>query len=136
MVVYNGPIEEEVVDPSEEFLKDIFFKKDKMYWKQGGGDSCIEIDGCEERLIFFYDDPYGFFIMRHPDYLVKVNKNIKKIQAIEHLVGGEPMRVPTCSYLSRESAYHLVKNFIQKKEFNEEEWKDLYDIEFEHEFED
>ena len=68
MVIYNGPVGEPVENPNEAFIKDIFFNKEDEYWKQGSGDSCFEVEGCNEWLIFFYDEPYGFFIMSHPDY--------------------------------------------------------------------
>lgn len=134
MVEYNGPIGEPVENPSEEFIKDIFFQKGDEYWKQGSGDSCFEVDGCEERLIFFYDEPYGFFIMRHPDYLVLIDRDAE-IQTIEHSVGGEPMAVPTCSYVSRETAYQIVQEFISSKKIPESvEWVDLYEIDFDYDF--
>lgn len=136
MVIYNGPIEDDAIEnPSDDFIKDIFFNKDESYWKQGSGDSCFEVDKCNEWLIFFYDEPYGFFIMRHPDYLVTMNKDMEKIETIEHLVGGEPMRVPTCSYVDRETAYRIIKEFIKNKSIPQlVEWVDLYDIDFDHGF--
>lgn len=134
MVVYNGPIGEPIENPNEEFIKDIFFNKDDKYWKQGSGDSCFEVEGCEEWLIFFYDEPYGFFIIRHPDYLVPIDNN-REITTIEHIVGGEPMSVPTCSYVSREIAYKIVDEFINTKKVPEFiEWIDLYDIDFDYDF--
>lgn len=134
MVIYNGPIEEPIENPSDEFIKNIIFNKEESYWKQGSGDSCFEVEGCDEWLIFFYDEPYGFFIMRHPDYLVTINDNVK-VETIEHLVGGEPMKVPTCSYVSRELAYRIIKEFIKNREVPDfVKWVDLYDIDFEHGF--
>ncbi|UNK17387.1 hypothetical protein MNQ98_23365 [Paenibacillus sp. N3/727] len=50
MLVYNGPIGEPVENPSE----------DSDYWLQGSGDSCLEVEGLEERLVFFMDEPFGF----------------------------------------------------------------------------
>ena len=134
MVIYNGPMGESIENPNEEFIKDIFFQKSEEYWKQGSGDSCLEIEGCHERLIFFYDEPYGFFLMRHPDYLVPMDKSIQ-INTIEHFVGGEPMQVPSCSYINREVAYKIVKEFMETKKIPSFiEWIDLYDIEFDYEF--
>lgn len=134
MVIYNGPIGEPIENPNEEFIKDIFFNKGDEYWKQGSGDSCFEVEGCNEWLIFFYDEPYGFFIMRHPDYLVPIDKSIK-INTIEHLVGGEPMKIPTCSYVNREIAYKIVEQFITTKKIPMfVKWTDLYDIEFDYDF--
>ena len=134
MVIYNGPVEEPVENPNDEFIRDIIFNKEDKYWKQGSGDSCFEVEGCIEWLILFYDEPYGFFVMRHPDYLVTINKNIK-IETIEHMVGGEPMKVPTCSYVNRETAYRIIKEFIETKVAPSSiEWVELYDIDFEHGF--
>lgn len=134
MIVYNGPIGEPVVNPTDDFLKDIFFNQGEEYWKKGSGDSGIEVDGCDERIIFFYDDPYGFFVMRHPDYLVMYDESID-IKTVEHRVGGEPMQVPTCSYVTREMAYKVISSFIKQKQIPDfVSWIDLYDIDFDYEF--
>lgn len=134
MITYNGPIGEPVSNPSKEYIKDIFLNKDAAYWKQGSGDSCIEAEGCDEWLIFFYDEPYGFFTMRHPDYLVPINRSIE-IKTIEHMVGGEPMKLPTCCYVERETAYRIAMEYISEKHFSDcVEWIDLYEIEFETDF--
>lgn len=72
--------------------------------------------------------------MRHPDYLVTINENVQ-IETIEHLVSGEPMKVPTCSYVNRENTYKIVKDFIENKEVSAlVKWIELYDIDFQHEF--
>lgn len=134
MIRYNGPSESEIQNPSIDFIRDIIFNKNEKYWKQGSGDSCIEVNGIEERLIFFFDEPYGFFIMRHPDYIVPINREIP-INTVEHMLGGEPMKIPTCSYVSREKAFEIINYFINDLNFEElVEWVDLYEIEFEHGF--
>lgn len=134
MVTYYGPVGDEIVNPTEQFLKEIFFDKKEDYWKCGGGDSCIEVEGCNERVIFFFDEPYGFFIMRYPEYLVMYDKSIE-IETIEHKVGGEPMKVPTCSYVSRERAYEIITSFIYNKKIPEDiSWLELYEIDFEYDF--
>ncbi|MGG2014727.1 hypothetical protein [Bacillus sp. S10(2024)] len=72
--------------------------------------------------------------MRHPDYLVTLNKNVE-IEIVEHLVGGEPMKIPTCSYVDRKMAYRIIKEFITTKSVPKFiEWIDLYDIDFDHGF--
>ena len=134
MIKYNGPTENEIIDPSDDFIRDILFKKDEEYWQEGSGDSSIEVDGCNEWLIFFYDRPYGFFIMRFPDYQVPIDKS-KPVKEVIHIVGGEPMKVPTCSYLSREDAYRLINGFITNKEIPQSfEWTGLYEINFDNQF--
>lgn len=59
MIIYSGPIEE-VENPTKEFIENIIFNKNEEYWKQGSGDSCIDIDGCDERLIFFMMNHMAF----------------------------------------------------------------------------
>lgn len=72
--------------------------------------------------------------MRDPDYLITINENVE-IETIEHLVGGEPMKFPKCSYVNRETAYIIIKEFIKNKEVPAfVKWVDLYDIDFEHGF--
>lgn len=134
MITYHGPIGEAVENPTYEFLENLILLESDNYWKHGGGDSCIEVEGCDERLIFFYDEPYGFFIMRHPDYLVLCDDSII-IETVEHLVGGEPMQVPSCSYVSRAKAFELIMSFVKEKKIPDfVEWVDLYDIDFQYEF--
>ncbi|SMO57566.1 hypothetical protein SAMN06264849_103292 [Melghirimyces algeriensis] len=54
---------------------------------------------------------------------------------MEHLVGGEPMKVPSCSYVNRDLAYHIINEFITKKAIPTFiEWIDLYEIDFDHGF--
>lgn len=131
--VYYGPTED-VVNPTKEFIKMIIYEKAASYWKEGSGDSCIEVEGCEERLIFFYDDPYGFFIMRHPDYLVMCDETME-IETVTHKVAGEPMQVPTCSYVQRDVACQIIISFLESGKIPEfVKWVDLYDIDFEFEF--
>ncbi|MBQ7774891.1 MAG: hypothetical protein IJ379_03130 [Lachnospiraceae bacterium] len=134
MIIYYDPMEEPTENPTKEFLKNIIYNKDADYWKKGSGDSCIEVDGCDERLIFFYDEPHGFFVMRHPDYLVMHDESVE-IETVEHRVGGEPMQVPSCSYVSREKAYEIITTFVELKRVPDfVSWMDLYDIDFEYEF--
>lgn len=131
--VYYGPTED-VANPTKEFIKTIIYETAASYWKVGSGDSCIEVEGCEERLIFFYDEPYGFFIMRHPDYLVMCDETME-IETVIHNVGGEPMQVPTCSYVQRDVAYQIIVSFLEGGKIPESvKWVDLYDIDFEYEF--
>ncbi|MDA7027569.1 hypothetical protein PJ311_13350 [Bacillus sp. CLL-7-23] len=66
MITYHGPIEKPIVNPSDEFVRNIIFKKTEDYWQQGSGDSSFEIEGCDESYILFYDEPYGFFINEAP----------------------------------------------------------------------
>jgi hypothetical protein len=134
LITYDNPTGDSIKNPSLEYLKEIILTKDADFWKKGSGDSGIEIEGVDERLIFFYDEPYGFFIMRHPDYLAPYDENIK-IEVVEHKVGGEPMRIPSCCYVSREKAFEIIREFIETEQIPTNiNWTDIYDIDFDHGF--
>jgi hypothetical protein len=134
LITYDNPTGDSIKNPSLEYLKEIVLTKDADFWKKGSGDSGIEIEGVDERIIFFYDEPYGFFIMRHPDYLAPYDENIK-IEVVEHKVGGEPMRIPSCCYVSREKAWEIIREFIETEQIPTNiNWTDIYDIDFDHGF--
>ncbi|MEC1242024.1 hypothetical protein P9B40_22025, partial [Bacillus paralicheniformis] len=62
------------------------------------------------------------------------NKNVE-IETVEHLVGGEPMKVPSCSYVDRDLAYRIINEFITTKSMPTFiEWVDLYEIDFDQGF--
>ncbi|MDR6226337.1 hypothetical protein [Desmospora profundinema] len=134
-LVYHGPVGDSVENPTLEFIKDLVFNREADYWAQGGGDSALEIEGLNERLIFFFDEPYGFFIMRHPDYLAPCKENVE-IEVVEHWVGGEPMRIPSCCYVSRDQAYEILSKVIETKQIpTDVNWVDIYEIDFDHGYE-
>jgi len=59
----------------------------------------------------------------------------KSTKALKHVVGGEPLEVPVCSYLSREEAFRIIDHFIKYKVVPDDvEWIKLYDINFDNEF--
>ena len=129
MITFYGPDGETIENPSDEFIKE-FINKDAEYWLDGSGDSSVEADNCDEALIVFYEEPYGFFIMRHPDYLVPYDED-KDNESIEHDVGGEPMVVPVCSFVSREDAYKIITEYVKNQKFPKKyNWTDLYEIDF------
>lgn len=132
-ILYRGPLGDSVMNPDTDFLRQIS-DKPAGYWKTGGGDSCLEVCGTNERMLFFFDEPYGFFIMMHPDYEVVVRRS-GPVETIEHRVGGERMKVPSCSYFSRDDAYALMLEFLQNEgRPTSVEWRDMYQIEFDHGF--
>ena len=127
MTTYYGPDGEIVQNPSDEFLISIL-KKDETYWKEGSGDSCLYFEDIDQRIIFFKDEPYGYFIMHHPDYLVPFNPN-KNNDTVYHNVGGEPMVVSTACYLSQNEVEKIVLKFAKSgKILGIEAWEDLYEI--------
>ena len=130
MITFYGPDGENIENPSDDFIKE-FTNKEADYWQQGSGDSSFEADNCDEALIIFYEEPYGFLILRHPDYLVPYDED-KDNESVEHDVGGEPMVVPACSFVSREDAYKIITEYVKKQKFAKKyNWTDLYEIDFE-----
>ncbi|MNJ00869.1 hypothetical protein D3C73_1603160 [compost metagenome] len=70
--------------------------------------------------------------MRHPDYLAPY-KEEADIKVVEHLVGGEPMRIPSCCYVSRDEAFSILRRFLDSKQIPEDvNWVDIYEIDFDH----
>jgi len=105
---------------------------ERNYWKQGNGESSIEVDEDweTESLVFFYHEPYGFFLMRYPDFLVPFKK-VEKIETIKHVVAGAPLYVPSCSYVDRHQAYEIVQHFLKTKSVPDSvEWVELRTIDF------
>lgn len=129
LTIYRGPMGEWVEDPDAAFLRRIA-DQPSAYWARGGGDSALETEGSDERMVFFFDEPFGFFMMMHPDYEVVVRQP-GPIIAVEHDVGGEPMRVPSCSYFSRDEAYELMLEFVAiGGRPMSVKWQDMYDLDF------
>ncbi len=134
MMFYRGPLGDTREDPDLAFLRTIA-DKPADYWAQGGGDSCLEVLGSGERLLFFAHEPHGFFLMMHPDYEVII-QNSQGIETVEHRVGGEPMRVPSCSFVTRDEAYALMVEFVTTgARPGSVQWQDMYELEFDHGFE-
>lgn len=134
MFLYYGPIGAPVENLGEEFMKKIFFQEGEEYWKQGNGESSIEVeeDGECESLVFFYTEPYGFFVIRYPDFLVPFQK-VEKIETIKHLVAGSSLYVPSCSYVDRNQAYQIVQHFLTTKKVSDfVDWVELRNIDFQH----
>lgn len=132
-IFYRGPLGDTQENPDPNFLR-LVADKPESYWAMGGGDSCLEVHGSSERMLFFFDEPYGFFIMMHPDYEIVV-RHPGPIETVEHRVGGEPMKVPSCSYFTRDEAYELMLEFISNEgRPTSVEWTDMYELEFDHGF--
>lgn len=132
MVKYYAPYGKDIENLTEDYLKDVIFNYSQDYWEKGSGDSGIEVSEYSNRIIFFYKEEYGFFIMLHPDYYVPYNINVP-IETVNHRIGGELFQVPSCSFVSREEAYNIISNFIKNGDVLEKyNWVDMYEIPFEY----
>src|SRR5688572_18425479 len=98
-VRYNSPLGEKIKEPSQEFLRKVIFEYRADYWsKESTGDSAIVIQKNSEDLwlIFFYDEPYGFFLYYNVEFVpLKKGTALKDSLVVEHIVGSNPMRIPS-----------------------------------------
>jgi hypothetical protein len=127
MLIYDGPVGKSEKKPTEDFLKE-FLSKDESYC-HGSGDSCLYFEGDDvTRLIFFKDEPYGFFLLYLPDYLVHFDPH-KENKKVFHNVGGEPMPVSTACYVTQEEAEKIILGYARSGKIpGIEEWRDLYEV--------
>ena len=125
MMKYFGPDGQTELEPSEDFIKDIL-QNPAEYWLSGSGDSSLQ-DGLQG-LVFFKDEPYGVFIMQTPDFLSPYKSDIPA-EKVYHSIGGAPMPVPTCCYLSEKEAAKTLIDYIKNRTVSGiENWKYIYDI--------
>ncbi|AYB34709.1 hypothetical protein [Chryseolinea soli] len=120
---YNSPLGEEIPNPSLEFLKKVIFEYTADYWSsESTGDSALvtKKDKRELWLIFFFDEPYGFFIYYDIEF-VPLHKGtpLKDDRYVEHVVGTEAMRIPTICYRTREEAWAIVMDFINDQRMSD-----------------
>jgi hypothetical protein len=138
-IIFYPNTGDDIVNPNLNLLKDVIFNYNANYWsmQEGTGDSGIKIvnNGIDLWLIFFYDEPYGFFLYYDVQF-VPIQKGIplKDDIVVEHLVGGEPMRIPSICYRNREEAWEIVLDFINEQKMNQKfNWVRLDDIEYDRE---
>lgn len=137
-IQFNSPLGEEIINPSLEFLREVIFEYKADYWsKESTGDAALVIRKNNRELwfIFFYDEPYGFFIYYDTEF-VSVQKGIplKDDRYVEHVVGTEPMRVPTICYRTREEAWAILMDFINYQKMSDQyNWVRLGEIDYKRE---
>jgi hypothetical protein len=132
-IVYRSPLGDSKKNPDDSFLREIA-NKPSEYWESGSGDSCLEVEGASERMIFFYVEALGFFMMMHPDYEVVI-RDTGSVKTIQHRIGGEPMKVPSYCYLNRDKAFALMQEFVKNGgRPTSVVWQDMYSIDFDHDF--
>jgi hypothetical protein len=138
-IIFNPNTGDDITNPGIDELRNIFFEFDSDYWsmEEGTGDSGIKIEnnGKDLWLLFFYDEPYGFFLYYDIEF-VPVRKGIllKDDVVIEHIVGCEPMCIPSICYRTREEAWEIVLDFINEQKMTEKyNWVRLSEIEYDRE---
>jgi hypothetical protein len=123
----SGPLEN-IENPSEEYLRHLVFDSDETYWNAGCGDAGLNVQRPESSdyvyntgepaLIFFFEQDTGFFFrLQRVDGIVFVPYNgMACDDLVSHYVGGEPFWVPRACYVSRETAWNIVKDYIDRRE--------------------
>ncbi|QMV15562.1 hypothetical protein [Vibrio spartinae] len=136
-VTYCPPDGDDIENPDVELIRNIVLYENEGYWKQGSGESGIEIQGVNEQLIFFNYQDRGVFIMLSPDYEVPVvsSTNNKVQETLVHHIGGNEFRFPDCCLFPKADAWTIIQNFIVSGMKTEKfQWVELYDLDFEHGF--
>lgn len=133
---YIPPSGEELTNPSLDFLRKVIFDYDPIYWLKNSGDSALIIEDNgplkSKMLIFFYDEPYGFFAYYEGVYVsVKKNTPLKDENVIKHKVGGEPMGVPSICYRTKVEMWEILIDFIDRQKMCEKyTWVELSQIDY------
>jgi hypothetical protein len=137
---YKPASGETISNPSLEYLKDVVFNAKASQWdKHTSGDSMLDFYEGDIRiyqgdvsLIFFYDEPYGFFLYYDVALVpVKFDVVLKDENVVEHFVGGEPMLVPSICYRTKEEAWEIIEHFIATEKMHDKyKWVMLSDIDY------
>ena len=134
-ILYCPPFGDDVESPDIDKIKNIIFTESQDYWREGSGDSGIEIQGKDDRMLFFNYRDIGFFIMLSPDYEVPISKsNNDEIKTFSHRIGGNEFSFPSCCLFAKEDAWNIIEHFLKTGDkLSEFKWIDLYEIDFEYE---
>lgn len=137
---YKSPSGTRISNPSKAFLKDLIYNSSGSDWgKDSSGDSMLDFyenainhyQG-DVSLIFFYDEPYGFFMYYDVSLTaVEHGVSLKDDKVIEYFVGGEPMRIPSICYRNRQQAWEIIEHFIEtEKPLEKFNWVMLSKIDY------
>jgi len=135
-ITFSPNTGDDIINPDFDFLKEIIFKQGADYWSmaKGTGDSGIKIEENNTVLwlLFFYDEPYGFFLYYDVAYVpIRKGVPLKDDLVVEHIVGCEPMRVPSICYRTREEAWEIIMDFINHQKMTEKyNWVPLGEIDY------
>lgn len=125
MLELNGPHGETIVSPTRDDIKRIL-ARGAEYWSEAG-DAALTYGGCDS-LIFWKDEPYGVFILRLADYYAPCRADAEPA-VVYHSVGGEPMAVPSCCYLTEAEAAEILFFYMDTGEVPASaHWRDIYEI--------
>ena len=114
-LTYHGPDGTEVVNPGEEFLRDVVLHAPASMWEVGSGDSGLDRSDTDEALMFFAVEPFGMYVAFIPpgDVDVVTTRSPDTSAVVEHYIGGEPFVAPAACYLPRPLAWNVVREFVR-----------------------
>jgi|GEM_PF-799835 len=141
---FSPPFGSKILNPSIDLLRKIIFEYQSDYWSEDStGDSVVDFYTKDESaygeennsILFFYDEPYVFFLYYDVQFVpIKKGIPLKDDMVVEHIVGCEPMRVPSICYRTREEAWEIIMNFINHQKMTEKyNWVPLGEIEYDDE---
>ena len=102
----------------EEELRELILTADERYWRIGSGEGSLEMTDSEPRraLTLSLKEPYGFLLQygeyESTDDLVAV-ASTDHAETTEVIVGGNPWKVPTTFFVSRQAAWEAVEEFCR-----------------------
>src|SRR6266446_1745469 len=118
-IIFNMPDGRDELDPSAESLRELVFRGGDEFWAWGSGQAALEFIGVERgsRLLLMGLEAAGFFLIYEPaqgDELCSINPSatVEDRDQVKVYVGGEPMHVPRRNFLDKETAWHVVGDFL------------------------
>ena|SRR5687768_16704536 len=140
---YTPPTGDAIGNPPLDFIKEVIFKYNADYWSNDStGTSMLDFYtknlntySGDLSLIFFFDEPHGFFLYYDVEFVpVKKGVALKDSNVVEHIVGTEPMRVPSICYRTREEAWEILMDFVSYQKMSEKFiWVRLGEIDYQRE---
>jgi hypothetical protein len=134
---YKPPSGDTISNPSMETLRSAIFDANHAKWDSNEAmldfyKTDIRLYKGDVSLIFFYDEPYGFFIYYEVSLApVQRGVELKDEVVVEHIMGCEPMRIPSICYRSKEEAWEIIEYFIATEKPHEKfNWVMLGDIDY------
>lgn len=137
-ILYRSPDGHITSNPQMDMVLDVIKNPKVCYWEAGSGGASIEYEtpGCTSVLILFYSQPYGFFlehranVRKHDRYFSIGTEKMDELTTI--YVSGEPHKLPTGVFVSKDSAQVAVQEFMGNGErSNCLQWKNRKEISWE-----
>lgn len=104
-----------------------YLNKDVSFWKVGNGASSIEI---EDKSLIFFKIKEGIYLENLPSGKSPNISPNQETKVLTHYVGGEPMKIPSNCLCDEETAFKIIKYFIEKdgKLHPDYNWIDIYEL--------